>query len=665
MMTKPGRALCALAVSLFLSMLLVHVLAQASPVMGGDAYRHDGRAAVPGLPASVQHTATVLVDDFEPQPLQGETVSFYNRLGGDRGRIDGPGSVNVVWGNGVVTASIYVGSDTFVGVFTSLSHPIIENIPLDFSSIFPAQIEPQFQGRVIGLRFRIADGQGMFKVELQAPHLAKLWENSALLSGGPRDLLFNPPMLGEVRNLNWLVVGSAGDFVAVDQVELIVELPQLSTSQRAFLWSYGMLLSNWISTTGLTRDRANFPAGDFDNVSASGMQAAAAVLAWRAGLISEPAALEIVTRTTEGLMRLPRCNGLLPHFVRNGQIVSNTEWSSLDTVLAAVPLLQAREALGLDAEGIGQLLTGTHWLSLSLPNGHISHGYNTTCTQLLQDSWYDFGTETWLANFGYAAGTGQVGAMDSTPPTFNGSGFIDELAWLLVPAPPRDLWLIDWPGYRQQAADKQLTYYQTHPCYGPHERFGLSAAEAPDPSLAATTQIYQAFGVGGEIPPKDGTSLLGHAVIVPHYAAMIASHHPTQAVTLWEWLEQQGLFTPLNNVESLMFVDEPACQNIAWNSLKGSWNLSLQTLGWGGLLLAGDNPLYESVCPDDVLRKAYAIVGGLPCKTHLPFIAKNASPAPFALVRFPNWFTTGILSEAARTLSGAESKDAVLETTER
>ena len=34
---------------------------------------------------------TLLVDDFAPQPRQGASVWPHNRLGGDRGRIEGPG----------------------------------------------------------------------------------------------------------------------------------------------------------------------------------------------------------------------------------------------------------------------------------------------------------------------------------------------------------------------------------------------------------------------------------------------------------------------------------------------------------------------------------------------------------------------------------------------
>jgi hypothetical protein len=475
-------------------------------------------------------------------------------------------------------------------------------------AIFPSQISPQYQGRVTGLKFGILDGEGTFQVELQDPAGVIIPVGSAPLSGDQQTVQFELPVLEAIQNLNWVVKGNSGNFVVVDQVELIVELPQLDVGQRAFLWSYAMLLSNWNSTSGLTRDRANFPEGDFDNVSASGLQAAAAVMALDLGFITDT---QIVTDTTTALLNLPSwCHGLWPHFVTDGQITSDTEWSSLDTVIAAIALIEAREALGLDTSEVEQVLKGIDWEVLILPDGTISHGYNHDCSQRIDNGWYDFGTESWLVNFGYAAATGNTAEMDSTPPTFNGSGFIDELAWLLIPAPERDRWGIEWWIYREQAADDQLDYYQIHPCYGQYGLFGLSAAEIPDPSAVPLLQIYQPFGMGGEILPNDGTNLLGHAVVVPHYAAMIASLRPDEASHLWRWIEIIGLFTPLNNVESFMFIDEPDCEQVVWNALKGSWNLSLQTLGWGRRLAGENNFLFNAMWTNNLLRKGYLIMEG-------------------------------------------------------
>jgi len=182
---------------------------------------------------------------------------------------------------------------------------------------------------------------------------------------------------------------------------------------------------------------------------------------------------------------------------------------------------------------------------------------------------------------------------------------------------------MEWGKYRQQAVAAQLAYSQAHPCYGPLGLFGLSAAEVPDPSLVALESIYQAFGVGGEIPPNDGTALLGHAVVAPHYIGMVASLVPDQAANAWSWLEEQGLFIPLNNVESLMFVDEPGCEHIVWNDLKGSWNLSLQTLGWGRLLVGTEHPLYNAARENDLLSQGYQVMGQFYCQTFVPIVQKE------------------------------------------
>ncbi|HUM69914.1 MAG TPA: hypothetical protein PLK31_13835, partial [Chloroflexota bacterium] len=347
------------------------------------------------------------------------------------------------------------------------------------------------------------------------------------------------------------------------------------------------------------------------NVAASGLQAATAVQARQLGIISEESATQIVSQTTAALLSLPDCHGLWPHFVTDGQITENTEWASLDTVIAMLALVEANSALGLqgNATAVIQAWQEIEWSLLLTPTNRVSHGFDYGCTAPLPHAWYDFGTETWLTNFGYAAATGNLAEMDATPPTFNGSGFIDELAWLFLPAPYRDRWNIRWNEYRNQAADTQIAYYQQppHPCYAP-DLFGLSAAEVPDPAAVLPDQIYQPFGVGGESPPNDGTELLGHAVLIPHYPAMISALRPQAATTFWIWLETQSLFTPLNNVESLMYVDEPTCETVVWNGLKGSWNLGLQTLGWGKYLLQADNPLPQAMWANQFLRLGYLVL---------------------------------------------------------
>ena len=123
-----------------------------------------------------------------------------------------------------------------------------------------------------------------------------------------------------------------------------------------------------------------------------------------------------------------------------------------------------------------------------------------------------------------------------------------------------------------------------------------------------------AFGVGGRhAPANDGSVSLGAPVAVPHYAAMIASLRPTEAISMWAWLINDGHFSPLNNVESLMFPSGSSCEaaNAEWNHLKGSWNLTLQTLGWGRYLALrnGETPvLWRSSLSDPLLRAGYRLL---------------------------------------------------------
>ena len=79
-------------------------------------------------------------------------------------------------------------------------------------------------------------------------------------------------------------------------------------------------------------------------------------------------------------------------------------------------------------------------------------------------------------------------------------------------------------------------------------------------------QIYQAFGVGGRFTslPNDGSSSLGMPVVTPHDAAMLASLLPQKSIPMWDWLIQAGLFTPLNNVESLAFPPGAGCDAGGW-----------------------------------------------------------------------------------------------------
>ena len=82
---------------------------------------------------------------------------------------------------------------------------------------------------------------------------------------------------------------------------------------------------------------------------------------------------------------------------------------------------------------------------------------------------------------------------------------------------------------------------------------------------------------------------------------------------MWDWLVVFGYFTPLNNVESLVLPADSSCDQptVLWNQLKGSWNLSLQTLGWGRYLAERSEQvpiLWQATTANSLLRSGYLLL---------------------------------------------------------
>ena len=572
-------------------------------------------------PIGAPRSISILLDDFSPQPRQGEAVYPFNRLEGDRGAVNN--SV-MEWGRGQVTTTIAAGN-TWGGGWMSLNHPMREGLPINFSAILPAQIQPEYQSRITDITARIvrATPGRTLRLELK-DHGTFRWTGETILIGGEQVASFGLPALGDVNELVWVLDrASAGDTIVVDNIAFTATTRIVDTPTAAFTWSYGQLLSNWDPATGLVRDKARDASGEFDAIQATGSLAAATAQADQLGIISRADAIRIVNTISDTLLLdLPRFHGLWPHFVVASTsgitIAQGTEWSSIDTVIAAIGLLTAQQALGLDMSGAEQMLRDIDWEDLTKPNGMISMGYTYDGVRIPW-AWDTFGGESWLVELAYASATGDVAPLTyPSPPTANGSGFIDELAWLFVPPPAGlDYRGTDWTAYRRAAADRQIRYYPSNypqSCLVKHRLFGLSAAEVPDPSLVPPGGIYQAFGVGGrDRCANDGSALLGAPVVVPHYAGLIASLRPGEATRMWDWLIEKSLITPLNNVESLMFPAGATCDSggAVWNQLKGSWNLSLQTLGWGRYLAErrGQVPvLWQAAMANAFLREGYLLL---------------------------------------------------------
>jgi hypothetical protein len=578
--------------------LLVTIMA----VLGSGSARAEPDPATPGSrsASTVKSELRVIIDDFVPQPYQGDSEYRFNRLGGDRGSLN---YSLVDLGPGLLTTTITNGR-TWGGLWTSLNHPIGEKLPIDFSAALPDQIRPAYQSQITGVTAEVVTGTAgiTFRLELKDRNGLLQWSEETVLAGGPQTVSADLPPLGAIKEFLWVMDDAqAGDYVVLDSVSLTITTQIIDTATAAFVWSYGMLLNNMDAASGLVRDKGRQASGDFDAIQATGSLAAATALAAQLDIVDIDDARQIVATISDTLLLdVPRHEtGLWPHFVisQTGAITiaPGTEWSSVDTAIAAFGLLDGQNGLGLDASGTEAMLGANDWDEMVYTGhftGGIAHGYAYDGDQL--DSLWDvFGGDTWLVELAYAIQNGQATTLTyPSPPTANGSGFIDELAWLYVLPPTElDYWGNDWPPYRLAAAQAQIDYFSDHypdSCFAKLGLFGLSAAEVPVPEIVLPWEIYQAFGVGGRFAePNDGAKLFDARAVTPHYSAMIATLYPQEATAMWAWLINQASFSPLNNIESLMFPVNSDCapEDVRWNHLKGSWNLALQTLGWGNYLV--------------------------------------------------------------------------------
>lgn len=104
---------------------------------------------------------------------------------------------------------------------------------------------------------------------------------------------------------------------------------------------------------------------------------------------------------------------------------------------------------------------------------------------------------------------------------------------------------------------------------------------------------------------------------------------------MWDWLIGQGYFTPLTNVESVAFNSTCDVSSTQWNSLKGSWNLALQTLGWGRYLADrnGQIPIvWQATKLNALLRRGYRLL--VPDRSLPP---TPSSPLPTLSITNTTW----------------------------
>src|SRR5688572_16876440 len=190
---------------------------------------------------------------------------------------------------------------TWGGVWHSLNRLAREHVPLDLRAVYPVQIVPAFQPRIVGVQI-VASGTGALKLEFKTDVAgsgvnpdAATWSRAFQLKGDRQaetfSADFSPDEIRTAQYLNW--VAEPGAAIKVDSLSLRVELPELDFPTYVFLSSYAKFARCYSEQTGLVRDRAHTPARTFANVPATGMFALATVAAQNLGIVSDDTARTI------------------------------------------------------------------------------------------------------------------------------------------------------------------------------------------------------------------------------------------------------------------------------------------------------------------------------------------------------------------------------------
>ncbi len=557
------------------------------------------------LSATTVSPQYIIIDDYNGVSFPGREW-YYSCIDTDRGAMGYPsGAYTVNTGGG--TASVTVTSG-WGGVWTSLLYNAVLKAELNPAQLLGPYVKSQYQPKITGIEVDVVSGTGKFKIELKNKNDVIITQQFYQLTGGQKTLTLTIPdhvTNATISKLNWLVDGPGQ--ATIDEVRFVIDSPQYPIAEAVFLFTYGHLSQCYDATSGLVRDRARWPVQDFAAVQNIGTFALATAIAWNLGYVDYASAKTIITKTKNTLLNITRHKkGLLPHYLKNGSIVKDTEWSSVDTVITLFGEILACQAMGENTSQLEAMITNIDWNDLTDNGAHsISMGYDYAGNKLAS-RWDIFGAESLLMAIAYSAATGKTNVkLDhfKTPPSWDGSGFNDELATLFFPAIGIDIWGNDWLTYRQTAFNKQWQYFSASN-YATFGLFGLSASEVPEPWTVAEKKVYGAWGVGGHNGwANDGTALVGYPIIAPHYAAMIASEHKEVFEKMFLYLiDTIKIFTPLNNVESLGL---DSSGTLHWNPLKGSWNLSLQGLGAGRALSAGNYLAYQALSKNKYLNDGF------------------------------------------------------------
>jgi hypothetical protein len=504
------------------------------------------------------------------------SFTTYTHIGTDFG-FHGPAEHEIVWLSDEIVVNLSQQPDAWAGMWHSLAGRAASPLEvMDFTRPYPPEIAAHLQPRVSAVMIEAA-GRGRFKIEIKSAAGEVRWTQLIDVVGGSYGMFVrpvDPETLRDAKTIIWTV--EPGSDVKISGLWLGMERPQIGFDAQAFLASYAKLLRCYSAETGYVRDRAHIEAGAFDTVSATGIfvLATAAASQQDVGLVTANYARNVLRQTHAAVGRLKTAHGLLPHFVRRQdgvtQIHPGTEYSTVDSAIYVHSMLLAAIMLGEQAiaDEVVAIVKRMDFPRMRLPGGHLSHGFLDDGVTLLRNGWQDWGGETALVIL-----MERIADPGCLPPrmrrpghAWQGAGFITELQSLFHPDfdsdEPDAHDGVRWLSVRRDMLAAQRAYMSEHWPASAAAReglYGLSAGE---------NRFGNGYWVGGvDLPSQD--------LIHPHYILMSAAlRSPAEDVAeLIRRMEKSGLFPPWGMVENVTF----DCKS--YLPMEGGLNAGFEALG--------------------------------------------------------------------------------------
>ncbi len=523
----------------------------------------------------IEHTHAALVDDFRVQGPEGQDLGR-SRMDTTRAFV---GDVNLDGDVPILNDGAEPGGLRYLLPVS----PAQLGTGITLDQLLGPTIESAIQPDLVGISVRLT-GSGDLTAHLDAADGSIVWAETKPIRRRTTEVLFNVDTEPSNR-VSVLGIDLASGFAELREIKLLFQerRPYADVLEEAYVFSHAQLSRCWDADVGLARVRCTPDEADaVYGPDVTGLYALASAVGADLGIVPEDEALQIVTAARDALLALPRdpTAGLLPERTDGTGLIAGSIWGSLSTVVALDAAILAAQHFELRTTDLQVLLETIDWAELTAPNDSrpILAGYDDRGVAL--DFRYGvFGSKSALVQIAHHGATGEFAAMefDGEEPTWEGSGWDNELASLLFPMEGTDWVGNDWFAWRSSAHWQHQTYSRDTPA-GDLGLFGFSLVEVPEPwRLEDFQEPVGVFGVGGRNElVADGSTEAGYPFFAPHYPATTSVVFPDTAIPMFTTLKDNGLLTPFNAVESVGVDAEGAIRHN--HRLKG-FTLAMQTLG--------------------------------------------------------------------------------------